>query len=444
MDAVFLVLMKHRGHDERIVRSVCKDWKAAFDLWNAKLKLRIPTARVLSSEDLVRIKRLIAVTDDLHELEIDGGSNPADISNICDMLSKAIGGGAKSLRRLKITGMEFQTNFSTVRLLEGFTPLLQSLDLSYNRLDRDHESIAKALMEVPALQELRIHYSHLGPHGTTLLSPSLERLVSLRHLDLGRNRMGCSGAVAIARAMRRMAALEHLDLGENDIKASGIAALADALPRKKMRHVTLGGNDIDGESVVSLALALKDMVFLEELDLSNTRFDAKLLTSVLVGFPRLRQLDLSFNNILDVQAIAPLLKNSPMLQELDLSGNLIGILSDMQTLARSLQQLRKLHMDCNDICADGIAALAPSLKSLELLGLGCNRIGAKGAAELTHCLGKDLRHLDLSNNDIGDAGVAALLQWPGSSALQYLNLANNNLCDKTLASQFRSGQLSST
>jgi len=91
---------------------------------------------------------------------------------------------------------------------------------------------------------------------------------------------------------------------------------------------------------------------------------------------------------------------------------------------RALPALEVISLDCNQVVDAGIAALAPALRQLP-----------------------KLRHLFLSDNQIGDRGLALLLSEPMQgvlSSLRGLYLRDNQITDSgcaALASSLRSGAL---
>jgi hypothetical protein len=74
-------------------------------------------------------------------------------------------------------------------------------------------------------------------------------------------------------------------------------------------------------------------------------------------------------------------------------------------------------------------AECPHLAKVERLNLRGNRIGPEGIRILCRSPFLSPRHLDLTFNDLGSAGVMELIAAPWSSGLQSLNLAGNDLTE---------------
>lgn len=132
------------------------------------------------------------------------------------------------------------------------------------------------------------------------------------------------------------------------------------------------------------------------------------------------------------------------LQALVMSGNLIGD-AGAEALGHALAAqggtgpLRKLWLNRNRIGPDGAKALAEGLRmnsSLQDLGLASNVISAKGAAAIAAGIAGSQAHsgvttLALSENAIGDAGMAAMLEagLEGNTSLTKLIVCSNGLTD---------------
>jgi uncharacterized protein (TIGR02996 family) len=99
--------------------------------------------------------------------------------------------------------------------------------------------------------------------------------------------------------------------------------------------------------------------------------------------------------------------------------------------SRHLGQLRVLGLSCGGIDPAGAKALfAAALPCLEWLDLSGNDIGSAGVAALVRSPALDgLRRLHLARNRLGDAGARHLARWPGLACLSELSLENNEIGD---------------
>ena len=148
----------------------------------------------------------------------------------------------------------------------------------------------------------------------------------------------------------------------------------------------------------------------------------------------LKKLDLSRNNLLDVDA-EKIFKNSswPNLQELILSSNKISY-KTVIAIASSTnwQKLRKLYLDFN--CIDSISGVVlgknTTWSNLEELVLNNNQLDDKGTIAIgKNTTWKNLKRLDLGSNQIGDKGASALAKNSTWRYLEELNLSDNKIGD---------------
>jgi uncharacterized protein (TIGR02996 family) len=147
-------------------------------------------------------------------------------------------------------------------------------------------------------------------------------------------------------------------------------------------------------------------------------------------FHRLEQLDLRGNRLgggaIDAIAALPLTR-------LGFAMNQLGQSSVWQLQrARTLTRLRALDLSGNGIGTPGCEALAqsPHLATLTTLGVADTNCSPQGVALLTTCaFTPTLEALDLSNNDVASA-VGVLARFP---ALRALNLSGVQLGDRGLA-----------
>ena len=213
-----------------------------------------------------------------------------------------------------------------------------------------------------------------------------------------------------------------------------------------LRVVNLSeGIQVDG--AVLLTDTLRKYANVERLDLSSNNVGVLGTEALRKEFPylsKLRYLDLSSNR-LDPLALAQALSHAPKLQGLDLSRNDLGHGGGMVFLETSLvfmQTLRHLNLSSNGICAEGAMQILRSAHRMETLDLSCNDVGPVGAAALASALDgmPGLRSLDLSHNGIGAEGAEVLsATLRDMRHLESLRLAGNAVGDSgaaALASAF--------
>ena len=287
-------------------------------------------------------------------------------------------------------------------------PLARALDLSGLGLgDGDVRRIA----ESPALASmtcLTLARNEIGPDGALALATS-PHLPALRSLDLSDNRIGSTGAEALA-GSRRLPSLEILSLAANGVGPRGAQALArTCLP---LRVLDLSANRIEPSGAAALA-ASDPLGGLEVLRAADNGIGSDGLAAI--GASRTLQ----------------------RLRELDVSDNAIGP-SGAAALALSPNAgaFRKLLLGRNSLGVHGVELLATSnrFSSLERLDLSSNALGAAGAMALAASpLARRLEALELGDNGLGDTGLAALLGAAHLAGLRTLGLAQNQLTPAGIA-----------
>ena len=134
------------------------------------------------------------------------------------------------------------------------------------------------------------------------------------------------------------------------------------------------------------------------------------------------------------------------IRELDLCGAYLGN-GGPNLLARSphLRHLEMLDLGFNDLTDRGLESLAqlPALENLRRLHLNDNsRIATPGVRALSDSpYLRELRHLDLSGNDINDSGLRVLLNGQSLKKLEHLEIHHNRIGDGGLAALARSDLL---
>lgn len=246
-----------------------------------------------------------------------------------------------------------------------------------------------------------------------------------------------------------------------------IAETIDALLASHPAAVSLGERGLgdDGVGLLASAVAAAATAIDHVTSLSlrrNDVGDARSVAAVCMALPRLESLDLSGNRIIGdgLSSVAASLPAS--LTMCDLSSNAFGD-AGVAALGAALAggavpRLRSLYLDRVDGGNDGVVALARGvaarhglLAQLSELWLSNNQIGDAGAAALFAALGAgalpSLGDLRLQFNTLGDASAATLADALTRGALSccwYLGLSDNAFTDaglEALVSAVRAGAL---
>ena len=300
-----------------------------------------------------------------------------------------------------------------------------------------------ALASSPRLQGLKaldLSRNRITAAGAQHLVAS-QQLTQLRHLSLAGNGLGIGGAEALARAPFP---LRTLDLTDNDLQAAGATALAGSAALADLETLSLAGNQIgsDGAGAVAVSHTLTQ---LRSLDLSHNGIGASGMAALALSnnVGRLRALRLAQNN-LGLQGIELLLQSNRLaaLEELDLASNEFGAQGAMALSSSPFtRRLKALQVADNALGDAGLAALlgASHLTGLRSLGVSQNGVTAAGATLLGGASG-ELEDLDLSTNELGPAGAAALGAVLPRTHLSRLNVSACGLTGEAIATLIQGGR----
>ncbi len=133
--------------------------------------------------------------------------------------------------------------------------------------------------------------------------------------------------------------------------------------------------------------------------------DIAVLCEALRPNTRLVELDLSENDEFSLQSLSQLvlvLNQKPCLTKLNLANCQLG--DAVGAIINQLIHVKSVDLSVNDLTDAGVSALQAT--TLTSLNLDCNEIGDDGAVILAQ--ENSLTHLNLSNNNLTDNGVTAL------------------------------------
>jgi Ran GTPase-activating protein (RanGAP) involved in mRNA processing and transport len=267
----------------------------------------------------------------------------------------------------------------------------------------------KRLAASPHLASLR----ELHLEGNAITSKGILALVASPHLT-GLEQLYLNGAWGIGPAgAKRLAAwpglanVTALDLSSCGIKDAGLAALAASPHLKQLKYLYLHENSITAKGVKALAASR--------------------------GLPNLRVLELNSNQV-QPDGLRALVESNVVdhLNYLGLGDCWLGPDgAELLAGAKRLHSLRALDLSGNWVYGEGLAALFSStnLRLLAWLDLSANELNPEALELLPKknalsCLG----FLFLNrNNELGDAGVTALANWPGMNNVMTLHLEDTGM-----------------
>ena len=325
------------------------------------------------------------------------------------------------------------------------------VDLSHNDIGPAiAESIITALEHTNQLEQVLLRYNNIGQPGCDALASVVNVASSLKVLDvrgnklkgeairkllkavamsttitqrgLAANDLGGAGTALVTSALEKNNFVTHLDLRQNDMAVDGATHLASLLERPQcvLKNLCLFGNRLGAEGTIALASGITRNRSLETLVLGNNMFTNRACATLGSAFQRndtIKHLDLRSNGI-SIQGLVSLAPGFARLQSLALSSNPLGSESAdvlVKTFVRS-DEIKSLDLwSCNlqdhgGIRLSGLIAASTSLTELNLAENGIEDSGASAIAKAIMHPSKSLCVLDLTGNQIGNAGATELIE----------------------------------
>ncbi|XP_063045255.1 NACHT, LRR and PYD domains-containing protein 3-like, partial [Engraulis encrasicolus] len=258
------------------------------------------------------------------------------------------------------------------------------------------------------------------------LASALRSGSSLRQLDLSNNNLQDSGVVLLSATLGNpLCQLDTLKLSECKLTEKSCSSLASALSSgSSLRQLYLNENNLLDSGVAFLSAALGNplcqLETLELYDCNLTEKSCSSLGSALSSGSSLRQLDISYNNLRDpgVALLSAALGN-PLCQLETLEMYDCNLreksCSSLASALSSGSRLRQLDISYNNLRDPGvallIAALGNPLCQLETLDVSVSALTEKSCSSLASALssGSSLRELRLHGNNLQDSDVESLL-----------------------------------
>ncbi|VDL35745.1 unnamed protein product [Hymenolepis diminuta] len=293
-------------------------------------------------------------------------------------------------------------------------------EIGYRLADNDIPHLCATLLTDPVINSLDLRYNRISDDGASILANFLKEDLCLKELNLKGNFISDKGASEIGEALKCNHTLEKLDISVNPISREGGIALADGLLHNNtLTHLDVANCDLEISAAIAFATALrsnKSILYfnIDRLTIfSNQEEHTVHLSEALSVNTEMRELHMSkcFIHDFGTNRIADALDRNKILQVLDLSAN--------------------------GISTDGGAAIARALSnrcSLTILDLAYNQIKCQGAVAIAKALeqaNQRLIVLNLSFNKIGERGLCALGEsLYTNDSIRFIYLWGNNITDK--------------
>jgi Ran GTPase-activating protein (RanGAP) involved in mRNA processing and transport len=304
---------------------------------------------------------------------------------------------------------------------------IHSADLHGNPLEQQASFALELLLtRTQTLSALVLDACRLGPGGMTGLARGLASNTSLRTLSAINNGGGLEAAAALAQALPHNNSLQELFLSYNHFGDTGLELLCESLASNQgVAVLRVADNNAGERALLALAAALAVNHSLVSLDVSG---NAAVSLAACAALGRSLALNTRLERI--VCRVARI--GAPQMSAL-----VDGML---KCGVRRNRSLRGLNLAGNDLGAEGAEALARLLCNdrvdLECIDLSGNEVGDAGMLHLSKGLEYNTRllRLRLCNNSIGPVGAARLGQalacCQTTSMLEMLDLSGNMLSDE--------------
>ncbi|XP_041960839.1 protein NLRC5-like isoform X15 [Alosa sapidissima] len=302
---------------------------------------------------------------------------------------------------------------------------LQTLRLAKCTLSEKSCGIVATVLQSPnSLIELDLNYNDLRDSGVQLLSKGLSSPhCKLQTLRLAKCKLLEKSCGIVATVLQSPNSLIELDLSHNDLRDSGVQLLSKGLssPHCKLQTLRLAECTLTEKSFVSVASVLQSSNSLIELDLSHNdlrdsgvQLVSKGLTSPHCKLQTLRLRKCGFSDEGYVCLALTLMLNPSCVKKLDVNNNHPG--ESAQKLLSST--LKDPHRKVEALRFAGCKLTFQSCEIVTLVLQSTNLA--------------QLRHLDLSHNDLGDSGVQLLSKGLSSPhcKLQILRLRKCGFSDE--------------
>ena len=236
------------------------------------------------------------------------------------------------------------------------------------------------------------------------------------------------------------ASVSHLDVSNRPITEGVVAALVKGVI--ELESLNLQKTGLSNEQFNTLSVALEKLSGIKYLNISNNNLDSSIGTRFIAALKAdsITDIDISGNYLDDafLSLVAPFLKSCSKLNTLNLSGcqfSTSGVEALVKALVDSEVVLKELKLSNNKLGDSGVAALVPLLakKNFKSVKLAGNCVGDPGAEALAAALiNSTTEEIDLSNNFVTDKGAVALKSVMESNNLINLNLSSNSVEDEVL------------
>ena len=321
------------------------------------------------------------------------------------------------------------------------------------------------LQQVP-INTLDLSYQKLGSNGIAILQPGLSAAPALRNLFLTNTQLESEGMHSIRSILTDNPHIKLLHVDNNGIDDGGANILSEGIQNSSLVELNLRNNNNIREVGIQSILQAAETILMRRINLSGINLPSDSLDSVGRSFQFLERIGLSTCSLLstDLENFFPYLPNSTV-SNYDFSGNQIegwAAAHFLQLLPTNATQSITIYFNGNLIqgyledIASGIASagvnsfgignnpipiknlipfverIIPTLEELDVSNMQAGNRLPLTIANSFRVNAVKIRKIDLSNNQITDAGAIPFFQAASNTTLQEIRLVRNELTGNSL------------
>ena len=338
-----------------------------------------------------------------------------------------------SLKELDLSHNNILTFFA-IKIFKGLknTSNLEIINVSHNMIaDEAAEELATVLSHNNKLKVLDLSCNYFKSEGFVTIFTGMNKIICLKKLNIGCNEITSEAIAYIGNFLCQNLELKELDLSNSFVSTQVVSRVFKNMKDILMlRKVYLHSNAITDEAADDVAIILSQNNKLEELDISYNNLQtagAIKIFKAIKHISTLTKLNIAHNMITDeaTEFILNVLSVNHKLKELNLSHNNVTILNFTKCNFTDLQVLDLSYTNLQTVV---------SIEKLDIFTLKkCNISGNFITPNVVDSIAAflfendELQELDLSYNDLQEAGIRCILGFINLSNLTKLNLCNTNI-----------------
>ena len=316
------------------------------------------------------------------------------------------------LKELNLSSCNLQT-IGAVRVFKGMRNLshLTKLNVSNNNISGEAaDDIAVVLSQNNSLEELDLSHNCIQATGAVKIFKKMNSILHLSKFNISHNSITVVSAYDLAKFLSQNVGLKELDLSYNYLQTKGTTIVCKGISGlTNLTKLNISNNDISGEAACDIAVVLSQNKSLEELNISYNNLGASGVVRIFMN-----------------------MKNFADLVKLNIGS--IGMTNfaadDLAVVLNNNKKLKELNLSYNNIQADGTAEIFNKITMLNLnkLDISHNNITSQAAEDIATFLSQntELKELDLSYNSLQTTGAVKICRANISKLIKF-NICHNNI-----------------